>query len=261
MFVRHPFKLVDCERRDSVETELFIVEGDSAAGAVASIRAVQTQAVLPMQGKPLNAWRASAARVMAHELFLALSAALAVPMQDAQAARPERSVSGRSVPGVDAAEAGAEAGAEADTPASRLARMRYGKVLLLFDPDADGIHCAALMTMFFHRWMRDLLDSGRIEIVRAPLFRITCRPGEGGPQQAGYAYSHEHCAALCKMLRGRGAIEVDAHYYRGLGSLNSAVLAETCVVPQTRSSRVLERADALAAIEAFVPAPPAGKRG
>lgn len=114
--------------------ELFIVEGDSAAGAVANLRNAQTQAVLPMQGKPLNALRTSGERVSEFSLFKQLVAALGVNLLDTE-------------PG----------------EASDLATLLFDRVLLLFDPDADGIHCGALMLMFF------IVGSGRC------CSRVRCR--------------------------------------------------------------------------------------
>jgi len=114
--------------------ELFVVEGDSAASAVARVRDPLHQAVLPMQGKPLNAARAPRAKVESHPFFGPLAAALGV-------------------------------GFEATCDPRRL---RYDRVLVLTDPDADGIHCGYLVLLFFHRWMRPLLDAGRIEVVRPP---------------------------------------------------------------------------------------------
>lgn len=128
-------KLDDCGVHGPVSgAELFLVEGDSAAAAVAGVRDPATQAVLPMQGKPLNATRASRSKVLAHPFFAPLVAALDV-------------------------------GIEADCDPRRL---RYERVLVLTDPDADGIHCGFLVLLFFHRWLRPLLDAGRVEIVRPP---------------------------------------------------------------------------------------------
>jgi DNA gyrase subunit B len=231
LFVRKPIKLIDCEIRDPASTELFLVEGDSAAGAVASVRSVQSQAVLPMQGKPMNAWKATAPKVADNELFAQLSRAVGQPIVDANPTQTKLF----------------------SMNLTQLGSLRYSKLLLLFDPDADGIHCGALMLMFLYRWMRPLIEAGQVEMIRAPLFEITCRPDEHGTVQTGYAYSVEHKNALCEALAKRAAIQIKAHHYRGLGSIDPAVLSATCISRETRKTQVMTIADALAAIEVFSP--------
>lgn len=133
MFRLQPVKLHDCHLHglDS-GAELFVVEGDSASKSVCCARTATTQAVLPMQGKPMNAIKASKHAVADFELFRSLVTAIGAGFDDQL----------------------------------NLAKLRYDRVILLFDPDADGIHCGALMTMFFHRWMRPLLESGRLSTLR-----------------------------------------------------------------------------------------------
>ncbi|MEQ1487852.1 MAG: toprim domain-containing protein, partial [Methylotenera sp.] len=118
IYTNRPIKLQDC-RQHGANAELFLVEGDSAASAVSSLRNQQVQAVLPMQGKPLNTIKASAEKVVENALFKALIEAL-----------------------------GAGVGDNFD-----LTKCRYSRIVLLMDADADGIHCGALMLMFFYRWM------------------------------------------------------------------------------------------------------------
>ena len=129
-----PSRLDDCRRAGDDGAELFVVEGESAAAAVARVRDADFQAVLPMQGKPLNATRATRAKLLAHPLFGPL---------------------------VDAVGTGIE-------PDYRATSLRYGRILLLMDPDADGIHCGVLLLLFFRRWMPQLIAAGRIGIVRPP---------------------------------------------------------------------------------------------
>ena len=136
MFPRLPLKLDDCTHHGiGSGAELYVVEGDSAAGAVSRMRNAHFQAVLPMQGKPLNTVRATAQKVVANPWFAALTTALGTGLGDA----------------------------------FEIKALRYDRVILLMDPDADGIHCGALVTMFFYRWMRPLLDNGRVGMARAPL--------------------------------------------------------------------------------------------
>ena len=127
-------KLFDClHHAPEVDAELFIVEGDSAAEAVCAVRDVGFQAVLPIQGKPVNALRASRRRILASPWLTALTAALG-------------NSAGTALP---------------------LGDLLYRRVLLLLDPDADGIHTGALLQIFLHQYMRPLFERGQIEIVQA----------------------------------------------------------------------------------------------
>ena len=220
-----PTKFEDCIQHGlGSGAELFIVEGDSAAGAVANLRNAQTQAVLPMQGKPLNAPRTSGERVTEFSLFRQLVAALGVNLLD-----------------TDTGEA------------SDLTPLRFDRVLLLFDPDADGIHCGALMLMFFYRWMRPLLQSGAVQIVRAPLFVLQATDAKDakGIVATAHAYSPDHAGRLIADFKRRGLNDVKTHHHRGLASIDPALLASSCVHPATRKVDVMSVADAEAAIDAF----------
>ena len=174
--------------------ELFVVEGESAATAVARVRDPAFQAVLPLRGKPLNAVKASRQRVADHAQYRALAAAL-----------------------------GTDIGARMDS-----ADMRFDRVLLLMDPDADGIHSGVLLLMFFHRWMRPLLEAGQVEVVRPPWGEVT-RVGEVGPR---LAFSAEEFAGLAAATPGPGAVA--SRRFRGLAALEARVLQTTCVAPATR---------------------------
>ncbi len=196
--------------------ELFIVEGDSAARSVAALCNERTQAVLPLQGKPLNAWKASAAKVAASPLYRQLSDALGT--RDATTDAPRN-------PG----------------------GLRFGRVLLLFDPDADGVHICALMLLYFKRWMPALLESGRVTVVRAPMFAIT-HPRLSAP---AHAWSQEHAQAITTQWRADGMDGADLHRFLGLGSIPPAVLETHCVDPRTRSGRIAGAEDVAAVRAAF----------
>jgi DNA gyrase subunit B len=213
-----PVRLVECTahtagrpRRPDAPLELFVVEGESAALAVGRVRDTETQAVLPMQGKPLNALKATPKRVAAQPFFSALIDGL-----------------------------GAGWGESCDP-----ARLRYDKVLLLMDPDADGIHCGLLLIMFFHRWMRPLLEAGPIEIVRPPWGEVIS--AEGGPPR--HACSEEDLLALATRERDSGAAVV--RRFRGLAALEPRLLYETCVSQATRRTERIGPAQAAAMIEIF----------
>lgn len=141
-----PAKLADClDVGPGSGAELFIVEGDSAAGAVDLMRDRRTQAVLPVQGKLLNTAAVSRNRMLAHDQCRSIVAALGIGCGD----------------DVD------------------LARRRYDRVVLLCDADADGIHSRSLLLIFFAGWLRPFLDEGRLLAARPPLFSIrVLRSGE-----------------------------------------------------------------------------------
>ncbi len=193
--------------------ELFIVEGDSASGAVTALRDRKLQAVLPMQGKPLNAIKASATKVVDFPLYQALIEAL-----------------------------GAGFGDSFDQQ-----KMRYQRIILLFDPDADGIHCNALMQIFFYRWMRPLLESGVVESVRAPLYEITC----GEKFAPLYAFSDDHYLTLCERLREKNFNDIRSQRYRGLAGINQPTLATTCIHAATRKTRIVSLLEVELAIQAL----------
>jgi DNA gyrase subunit B len=193
--------------------ELFIVEGDSASGAVTALRDRKLQAVLPMQGKPLNAIKANAAKVAEFPLYQALIEAL-----------------------------GAGFGASFE-----IQKIRYQRIILLFDPDADGIHCSALMQIFFYRWMRPLLEVGAIESVRAPLYEITC----GEKFAPVYAFSDDHYLTLCERLREKNFNDIRSQRYRGLAGINQPALATTCIHPDTRKTRIVGLTEVELAIQAL----------
>lgn len=199
-------KLDDCAGRDPGSgAELLIVEGDSAAAAVARVRDPRTQAVLPMQGKPLNTTRASLRKVVEHPFFGPLTEALGTGL--AADCEPRRS--------------------------------RYDRVLVLTDPDADGIHCGYLVLLFFHRWLGPLLDAGLVEIVRPPW---------GEAVIAGellFAFSEPELAALATRARvGGGTVR----RFRGLAALDAELLRETCIDPTTRRTQRVSTAEVTAMI-------------
>ena len=199
-------------------TELFIVEGDSASDAVANGRNPQLQAVLPMQGKPLNALKATGARVVEYPLFVQLTHALGVQPTD-----------------IESGEVG------------DISQRRFERVLLLFDPDADGIHSGALMLMYFYRWMRPLLAAGAVSIVRAPLYVLTVP----GSEISVHAYSPEHAAKLITRLKQLGHADISTLHHRGLASIDPQLLASSCVNPAKRKTDTMTVADVEAAIDVF----------
>ena len=209
-----PPELADCLLHGPESgAELFVVEGRSAADAVRAVRDPRRQAVLPLQGKPLNGARATAARVAADPFLGALAAALGT---------------GRG-------------------EACSLAGLRYERVLLLHDPDADGIHIGALLLMHVARWHAPLLEAGRVERVHAPVGEVRGTPGE----PPALAFGEAHFRVLCERTRARHGDAFVAVRHRGLGAISPAALRATCVDPATRLTTVLDGTDARLAAAAF----------
>ncbi|TWU17693.1 DNA topoisomerase 4 subunit B [Novipirellula galeiformis] len=216
MFPRQPIKLYDCRDHGvGSGAELFLVEGDSASRSVARARDTAFQAVLPMQGKPMNALKSTRRTIERNELYLALIDALGSGIEDY----------------------------------FHVNAMRYDRIILLFDPDADGIHCGALMMMFFYRWMRPLLESGRVSIVRAPMFEISATRYK----DTLLAYGEEHYRIIREQLDAQGIQGIKINRFRGLASLNEATLRRTCLGPETRAASEVGLADAEEAIRVFSP--------
>jgi DNA gyrase subunit B len=202
--------------------ELFIVEGESAASSVAAVRSARFQAVLPLQGKPLNAWRATAEKVRAHALYAQLAAAL----------------------GIDHATA-LEHAAETE-----LSKLRFERLVLLMDPDADGIHIGALTLLYMHRWAPALITAGRVEQARAPMFVLEAA-GTAEGTTPSMAYTPAQCQTLIAKLTAEHGAPPRVQSVRGLGSLAPQWLGDHCVGPATRRNRVVSADDVRAVIEVF----------
>jgi DNA gyrase subunit B/topoisomerase-4 subunit B len=203
--------------------ELFVVEGESAAAAVAAVRSARSQAVLPLRGKPMNAWRAGADKVRAHALYAQFAAALGV--------------------------ADAVALEHADEDA--LASLRFERVVLLMDPDADGIHIGALVLLYLQRWAPALIGTGRVMQARVPMFVL--RPACDHPNSVvRVAFTPAERDALAYALRAEHGGRPIVQAVRGLASLAPQWLADHCVDPATRELvRVVTAQDVDAAVAVF----------
>jgi DNA gyrase subunit B len=217
-------KLVDCQDHGPGSgAELFLVEGDSAASSVVAVRDPRRQAVLPLQGKPLNASAALEAKVAQHVLFQQLAQALGL-------AAPTGWLEGQP---------------EA---------LRFERVVLLFDPDADGIHIGALMVLYFQRWLPRLIANGHLWLARAPMFEIEVpvQLQNEGDAAFQYAYNPVHCRQLVEHLRAQSnQSEVRVRAFRGLGGLAPELLRDRCVNPATRMAHALGPADVQGVVEVF----------
>jgi DNA gyrase subunit B len=221
-FAQSRAKLVDCRQHDAGSgCELLLVEGDSAAHSVVAVRDERLQAVLPLQGKPLNAWAATQARVDAQVLFRQLADAL---------------------------------GLREPTALPPAARLRFDRIALLFDPDADGIHIGTLMLLYFQRWLPGLIEDGRVWMVRAPMFELVPQArGADAPAAARrHAYNPAQCRELASAMRAEGGgTEVRVQAFRGLGSIAPDLLRSLCVAPATRVAHAVTAPDVQAVIEVF----------
>jgi DNA gyrase subunit B len=194
-------------------TELFLVEGDSAGLAVINLRNKQLQAVLPMQGKPMNAHKSTLPKILANPWFKALIDAIGAGVGDDFV----------------------------------VTKCRYARIILLMDPDADGIHCGALMLLFFQRFMPTLLEKGMLEIARPPVGEVLNKASK----TIEYAYTDAQFMALIGTHKIQLNQSLESLRYRGLAGIEANKLEEFCINPQTRKTSVMGIKDAQMALEIF----------
>jgi len=200
-----PGKLTDCESRDLSLNELFLVEGDSAGGSAKMGRNKETQAILPLRGKVLNAWEVERDRLFANNEIHDIAVAL----------------------GVDP---------HGPSDAPDLSGLRYGKVCILSDADVDGSHIQVLLLTLFFRHFPKLIEAGHICIAKPPLFRIDAPARGKKPAAKIYALDEGELTATLDKLRKEGARENSwsISRFKGLGEMNAEQLWDTTLNPDTR---------------------------
>ncbi len=200
-----PGKLTDCESRDLQLNEVFLVEGDSAGGSAKMGRDKETQAILPLRGKVLNAWEVERDRLFANNEIHDISVAI----------------------GIDP---------HGPNDAPDFSGLRYGKVCILSDADVDGSHIQVLLLTLFFRHFPKLIERGHVYIAKPPLFRVDAPARGKKPATKIYALDQGELDASLDKLRKEGAREGSwsISRFKGLGEMSAEQLWETTLNPDTR---------------------------
>ncbi len=195
-----PGKLSDCVSQDLLETELFLVEGDSAGGSAKQARDRQTQAVMPLRGKILNTWESDSGAILSSKEVHDIAVAIGVD------------------PGTR------------DTDG-----LRYGKICILADADSDGAHIATLLCALFLRHFKPLVEQGRIFVAMPPLYRI-----DMGKDVYYALDEGEKEAVLKRIKSKKKSAKINVQRFKGLGEMNPMQLRETTMAADTRRLIQLE---------------------
>jgi DNA gyrase subunit B len=213
-----PTKLADCRTDDVARSELFIVEGDSALGTAKLARSSDFQALLPIRGKILNVQKASVGDMLSNTECAALIQVV-----------------------------GAGSGRSFDIGAAR-----YGKVILMTDADVDGAHIRTLLLTLFFRYMRPMIDEGRVFAAVPPLHRVEVVNAGQKANEMIYTYSEAELHVLLARLAKEGKrYKEPIQRYKGLGEMDAEQLAETTMDPRHRTLRKVGIENAKQAEETF----------
>ncbi|MFM1779094.1 MAG: hypothetical protein RIS51_239 [Actinomycetota bacterium] len=211
-----PSKLVDCRADSTTGSELFIVEGDSALGTAKLARDSKFQALLPIRGKILNVQKASVADMLSNAECASIIQVIG-------------GGSGRSF---------------------SLEDVRYEKIILMSDADVDGAHIRTLLLTLFYRYMRPLVEAGRVYAAVPPLHRVMVQSGK--TKEPIYTYSQQELVDTLKSLeKAKKNYLQPIQRYKGLGEMDADQLAETTMNPQNRTLRRITVSDLAAAEEVF----------
>lgn len=213
-----PTKLVDCRTQETEGSELFIVEGDSALGTAKLARNSEFQALLPIRGKILNVQKASISDMLSNTECASIIQVL-----------------------------GAGSGRSFD-----LELARYGKIILMSDADVDGAHIRTLLLTLFFRYMRPLVEAGRVYAAVPPLHRVEIINAGSKANEVVYTYSQAELEELLRKLEKTGKrYKEPIQRYKGLGEMDADQLAETTMDRSHRSLRRVRVTDAAAAEQVF----------
>jgi topoisomerase-4 subunit B len=200
-----PGKLTDCESKDILHNEVFLVEGDSAGGSAKMGRNKESQAILPLRGKVLNTWEVDRDRLFANNEIHDISVAIGVDPHGPN-----------------------------DNP--DMSNLRYGKVCILSDADVDGSHIQVLLLTLFFRHFPKLIEAGHLYVARPPLFRVDAPARGKKPASKAYALDDGELTAIIDKLRKDGVKEGgwSISRFKGLGEMSAEQLWDTTLNPDTR---------------------------